>query len=86
MKLQGGPSGRGTMLVNINLKVLLLTLKRNSYFNVNKRLPLNRCTTLYGIWILNKERVKMSFETLYKFPRNHIIQLEQSSKEGGSVP
>ena len=40
--IQGGPSGRGIQYVDIKLKVppqyKLLILKRNSYFNVNKRL------------------------------------------------
>ena len=48
--LQGGPSGRGTLFVDITIKVLLhykpLILKLNSYLNVNKSLSSTRWTTL----------------------------------------
>ena len=50
--LQGGPSGRGTMFVDIKFKVPpqyeLLILKHNSYCNVNERLSSTRWTTLYS--------------------------------------
>ena len=43
--------GRGMQFVDIQLKVppwfKLLILKRNSYFNVNKRLSATKWTTLY---------------------------------------
>ena len=46
-----GPCGRGTLFVDIKLKVppqyTLLMLKRNSYFNVNKRMSTTRWTTMY---------------------------------------
>ena len=49
--LQGGPSSHGIQFVDMKLKVLLqytiLILKRNSYFNVNKRLSSTRLATLY---------------------------------------
>ena len=48
--VQGGPSVRGRLFVDIKLKVPsqyeLLMLKCNSYFNVNKRLTSTRWTTL----------------------------------------
>ena len=49
----GDPSGHGTQFADIKWKVLpknkLLTLKRNSYFYVNKSLSSTRWATLY-LW------------------------------------
>ena len=51
--IQGGPSGRGTLLVDINLKVppqyelrILNKAELNSYFNVNKSCSSTIWTTL----------------------------------------
>ena len=48
--VQGGPYGLGTLFADIKLKVplqnILLILKHNCYFNVNKRLSTTRLTTL----------------------------------------
>ena len=49
--LQGSPSGRGILFVDMKLKVppqyKLLILKRNSFFKVNKKLSSTRWATLY---------------------------------------
>ena len=51
LQVQGGPSGRGTLFVEIKFKVLsqykLLRLKCNCQFEVNIRLSSTRWTTLY---------------------------------------
>ena len=51
--VQGGPFGRGTLFVDINVKFpplyKLLILKSNSYSNVNKRPDqMTRWTTMYS--------------------------------------
>ena len=50
-QIQGGPSGRGILFVDIKLKVQpqykLIILERNSFFEVNKRLSSTRWATLY---------------------------------------
>ena len=50
-RVAGGPSGRGTLFIDIKFRVLtlykLLILKRNSQFEVNKRLSMTRWATLY---------------------------------------
>ena len=52
-EIQGGPSGRRALFADIEFKVLtqykLLILKRNSSFNVNKRLTSTGRTTLYRV-------------------------------------
>ena len=50
-QIQGGPSGRGILFVDIKLKVppryKFQILKCNSFLKVNKKLSSTRCATLY---------------------------------------
>ena len=56
--MEGDPSERGRLFVDMKLKVsplyTLLILKRNSYFNVNKRLSATRWAYLYKFDILTE--------------------------------
>ena len=81
-KLQGDPSGRGTLFVDINSTVPphneLLILKRKSYFNFRKRLSWTRWTTMYKEKFYKKPSVGRSIFSgigLFSCPLDGVCQL-----------